>query len=147
MTSSERHHIRSSTWLPLAAGVVCALAGFAWWALGTTSEIEFTTATITTGPITRSIAATRTLQPGTTVEVGAQISGNVQSLSADYNSIVHKDQEVARLDPSLYDAQLKDARASLAQARATLSKSQADLLGLMTAVEDAQTKYMRAAAL
>jgi HlyD family secretion protein len=107
------------------------------WTLHTTSDVEVTTASVTTGPISRPIVATGTLQPLTTVEVGTQVSGVVQSLEVDFNSIVHAGQIVARLDPSLYQAQLTEARANLAQAKA-------DVGGLETTLEDARTKLSRA---
>ena len=66
--------------------------------------------------------------------------GIVQAVLADYNSTVRQGQVVAKLDPSLYDAQLRAAQAALAQARA-------DLVGVDAAVADAQTKFTRAEAL
>jgi HlyD family secretion protein len=107
------------------------------WTLHTTSDVEVTTASVTTGPISRPIVATGTLQALTTVEVGTQVSGVVQSLEVDFNSIVHAGQVVARLDPSLYQAQLTEARANLAHAKA-------DVGGLETTLEDARTKLSRA---
>jgi HlyD family secretion protein len=111
------------------------------------SEVHVTTAAVTSGGITRRVAATGTLQPVTTVELGVQVSGIVQSLSADFNAFVHAGQVVARLDPSSYDAQLREAQAALAQAQAGLGRSEADVLGLQTARDDAQVKFTRAEAL
>ena len=64
----------------------------------------------------------------------------VQSLGADYNSLVHKGDVVARLDPSTYQAQLAEAQANLGQAKA-------DELRVKAVLEDAQTKLTRAEAL
>jgi HlyD family secretion protein len=50
------------------------------------------------------------------VQVGSQVSGIIQSLPVDFNSIVHAGEIVVRLDPSLFDAALQQARAALAQA-------------------------------
>ena len=90
-------------------------------------EIQVTTAPITRGDIVDTVGATGTLQAVTTVQVGSQVSGNIQWLGADFNTIVKKGQVIARLDPSLFDAQLQQARANLAQARANLTKAQSDL--------------------
>ena len=60
------------------------------------------------------IAATGTLEAVTTVQVGSQVSGTIQSLGADFNSIVKKGQVIARLDPSLFQTQVDSARANLA---------------------------------
>src|SRR6185436_10613324 len=69
------------------------------------------------------------------------------SLSADFNSFVRAGQVVAQLDPSASDARRREAQAALAQAEAALGRAQADVLGLGTAVEDAQATLTRAEAL
>ena len=50
--------------------------------------------------IVSAISATGTVEPVTTVEVGSQVTGTIDSLGADFNSIVKKGQVLARLDPS-----------------------------------------------
>jgi HlyD family secretion protein len=54
------------------------------------SDVSVASAVVTRGPIVRAIVATGTLQPVSAVQVGAQISGTIDALFADYNSIVHK---------------------------------------------------------
>src|SRR5437773_921511 len=129
--------MRRVTWLGFGAIAVCLLAIFA---LHTTSEVLVTTAPVTTGSIVRHILATGTLQAVTTVVVGSQVSGIIESLDADYNSIVRSGQVIARLEPSTYESALRSANASLAQ-------SQSDLARLEVAVEDATAKLTRATAL
>src|SRR5437773_3582799 len=107
-------------------------------------EIQVNTAPITRGDIIDSVGATGTLQAVTTVQVGSQVSGNIQSLGADFNSIVKKGQVVARLDPSLFEAQMQQARANLTQTRANLTKAQSDLERTKVQLQDAQQKYTRA---
>jgi HlyD family secretion protein len=77
-----------------------------------------TTAAVTRGAIVSVVQATGTVQPVTTVQVGSQVSGIVESLSADFNSIVRKGQVLARLDQSTFISSLEQARASLANAQA-----------------------------
>ena len=98
-------------------------------------------------PLERTIAAVGTLQAVTTVQVGAQISGTVQSMRADYNSIVHAGEIIATLDPSLFDAALGEAQAALARAEAAEAQAEADETGLEAAAGDAQTKLTRAESL
>src|SRR5882724_9565848 len=102
------------------------------------------TTQISRGDIVDAIATTGTLQAVTTVQVGSQVSGNISWLGADFNSIVHKGQVIAKLDASLFEAEVAQARASLAQARANLVKAGADVQGAMVALTDAKTKYARA---
>ena len=91
------------------------------------TEVAVNTSPISRGDIIDSVGATGTLQAVTTVQVGSQVSGNISWLGADFNSIVKKGQVIARLDPSLFQAQLQQTRANLSQARANLTKAQSDL--------------------
>ena len=107
-------------------------------------EIQVNTSPIARGDIIDTVGATGTLQAVTTVQVGSQVSGNIQYLGADFNSIVKKGQVIARLDPSLFDAQLQQANANLLQTRANLAKAQSDLERTKVQLVDAQQKYVRA---
>src|SRR6058998_3051317 len=107
-------------------------------------DLQVITSPITRGDIIDSVGATGTLQAVTTVQVGSQVSGNIQWLGADFNSIVKKGQVIARLDPSLFEAQLQQARANLNQTRANLAKAQSDLERTKVQLTDAQQKYTRA---
>jgi len=131
-------------WLALT---VAALGGALAWGFRTTTEVQVSTAPVTDGQIIRRILATGTLQAVTTVEVGAQVSGVIASLAADYNSLVHAGQIVATLDASAYDAQLREAVAEREEADAALKRADADVSGFKTAMEDAQMKLTRAEAL
>jgi HlyD family secretion protein len=116
----------------------------AWYSQRNKTEIQITTSTLSRGDIVDTVGATGTLQAVTTVQVGSQVSGNIQWLGADFNSIVKKGQVIARLDPSLFDAQLNQVQANLAQARANLTKARSDLERTRVQLTDAQQKYDRA---
>jgi HlyD family secretion protein len=107
-------------------------------------EIQVQTAQLSRGDITDTVGATGTLQAVTTVQVGSQVSGNISFLGADFNSIVRKGQVIAKLDPSLFEAQLQQAKANLSQAQANLNKAQSDLEQRKVALTDANQKYTRA---
>jgi HlyD family secretion protein len=101
---------------------------------------EPTVATLKTsrGSIVDAVGATGTLQAVTTVTVGTQVSGIVQSLEdIDFNSIVKKGQVIARLDPSILETQVETAKANLTNANANLERQK-------VAVADAQSKLKRA---
>ncbi len=72
----------------------------------------------TRGEIVSAVAATGTLNAVTTVEVGTEVSGIIEFLGADFNQIVDKGQILARLDPSIYQSTLEQARAALTSAQA-----------------------------
>ncbi|MGE0813438.1 MAG: efflux RND transporter periplasmic adaptor subunit [Vicinamibacterales bacterium] len=107
-------------------------------------DVSVTTAPITRGEIVDTVGATGALQAVTTVLVGSQVSGNIAWLGADFNSIVKRGQVIARLDPSLFDAQLQQVEANLSQTRANLVKARSDLDRTRVQLVDAQQKYARA---
>ena len=98
---------------------------------------QFTTAAVTRGDVVETVEATGTLQAVTTVQVGTQVSGTIQSLYADFNTQVKKGQIIARLDPSLLQAQVD-------QAAATVMRLEADVERARVTLEDAQVKLKRA---
>jgi HlyD family secretion protein len=101
------------------------------------TEPTVNTSPVTRGDIIDTVGATGTLQAVTTVQVGSQVSGTISELNADFNSIVRKGQVIAKLDPSLLQAQVEQAKANLARSRADLERNRVELA-------DAQTKYARA---
>lgn len=96
-----------------------------------------TSAAITRGSIVRGVSSTGTLEAVTTVQVGSQVSGSVESLSADFNSIVRKGQVLARLEPSLFQSAIEQADANLVKADADLERTRVSLA-------DAEVKLARA---
>src|SRR5690606_2407635 len=73
----------------------------------------FATSPVTRGSVVAAIDATGSLEAVETVEVSTQVSGTVESLHADFNSTVKAGDVVARLEPSLLEAQVQQAEASL----------------------------------
>jgi len=95
---------------------------------------------VSRGSILSVVTASGTLEAVDTVQVGTQVSGAIQSLGADFNSIVKKGQVLARLDPSIIQAEIERAKANLLGA-------EADLERLNVQLADADTKLNRAKAL
>jgi HlyD family secretion protein len=86
--------------------------------------INFVTVTPQYGYIAKSVTATGTIQPVDTVSVGAQVSGVVQSIYADFNSVVKQGQLLAKIDPSIIQAQTEQAAATLTNAKSSLQLQQ-----------------------
>lgn len=103
------------------------LASGVYYARRTDPKPEIQTQTISRGDIVESVGATGTLEAVTTVQVGTQVSGTVQDLYADFNSIVRQGQVVARLDPSLFETQVEQARANLVRAEAEVERLEVGL--------------------
>ncbi|HUS67391.1 MAG TPA: efflux RND transporter periplasmic adaptor subunit [Kofleriaceae bacterium] len=101
---------------------------------------RYQTAPVTRGRVSSQVTATGTLSPLVTVQVGAQVTGRVQELMADFNSVVKKGQVIAKIDPQLTESDVARARASLTAAAAQVTRAEADL-------RDAKQKADRAKAL
>ena len=108
--------------------IVVAIAAGAWWLWsGRTPDASggFRTGAVERGDVRVVISATGTLRATTTVAVGSQVSGQVQSVAVDFNDRVIKDQAIAMLDPAPFQTRLKQAQADLASARASVNEAQA----------------------
>jgi HlyD family secretion protein len=133
--------------LPLFLVVLAALGAAAWWAApmarpwlpgwvgGATAEgPRLRLAEVDRGPIAAVVAATGTVNPVLSVQVGSQLSGQIRELFADFNTRVAAGQAVARLDTRTIEARqaaaradLQSATAAVTVARASAEKAEADL--------------------
>ena len=107
--------------LPLIIGIVVViLAGLLLGKCRSGSGQSFQTVAVTRGPITQAVTATGTLNPVVNVQVGSQVSGNIQKLFVDFNSKVKAGDVVAQIDPVLFQAAVTQAEGDLASAQAGL---------------------------
>src|SRR5436305_8486660 len=106
--------------LIISAIVLLIAAFFLFSRLGRTNAAQFQTTAVTRGPITQTVTATGTLNPVVNVQVGSQVSGNIQKLFADFNSEVKAGQTVAQIDPVLFQATVTQAEGDVASAQAAL---------------------------
>lgn len=107
--------------------LVAGAAGYYFWRGGNQTDYKYTTVPVTRGDLTQAVTATGTLNPVLNVQVGSQVSGNIQKLFADWNSHVTAGQVVAQIDPSNYKATVMQAEGDLANARAALELAQIQL--------------------
>jgi HlyD family secretion protein len=114
----------------IAVVVLVVVAGLGFWYWSSRdgeAEGAFRTTPVERGDIRVAISATGTLSAISTVVVGSQISGQVTDVLVDFNDAVKKDQVIARIDPSTYEAQIAQGNAQVNSARATLAQAQATL--------------------
>jgi len=90
------------------------------------APITFETSKVDYGYIAESITATGTIQPVDTVAVGSQVSGVIQNIYVDFNSVVKKGQLIATIDPSIILAQKEQSLANLANAQSNLKYQQSN---------------------
>jgi len=88
---------------------------------------QYKTAAVHRADVEATVTATGTVNAVTTVLVGTQVSGTINALYVDYNSLVKKGQLLAQIDPATFQAQVNQAKANLLNAEANLKKSEASL--------------------
>ena len=106
--------------ISLAVGVII-VAGIAIWAFGGQAKkrkVVYETATVDRANISNSVTATGTIEPVTEVEVGTQVSGIIDRLYADYNSVVNKGQLIAEMDKVTLQSELASQKATYDGAKA-----------------------------
>jgi HlyD family secretion protein len=92
----------------------------AYFKAGSSDGPAFQTTTVDRGDIRMVVTTTGQLNPVLKVEVGSQVSGIIQELLADFNSVVKAGQVIARIDPSTFEANVNQAEAELESAEAAL---------------------------
>jgi len=139
----------------IAGLVALVVIGFFLFSGGKKEEtVSFQTGKVVRTNIQTSITATGTIEPVTSVTVGTQVSGIVEHLYVDYNSVVKKGQVIAELDKTNLTSELKTANANLASMQSTLDYEQANYnryktlydKGLVSAneYESARLSYLKA---
>lgn len=106
--------------ISLAVGVII-VAGIAIWAFGGQAKkrkVVYETATVDRANISNSVTATGTIEPVTEVEVGTQVSGIIDRLYADYNSVVTKGRLIAEMDKVTLQSELASQKATYDGAKA-----------------------------
>lgn len=77
------------------------------------------TARVERGDLSESVTATGTVESVTQVDVGTQVTGIIDKLYADYNSVVTKGQLIAEIEKTLLESDLRSANANMESARLT----------------------------
>jgi len=130
--------------------LLAAAGGYVWWKDPFSSPAAYRLAKVERGTITAAVAATGTLNPVVSVQVGSQVSGQIKELYADYNSPVQKGQLIARIDPQSFALRVNQAMADVEAARATALTQRSNLAALQAQVarakvllSDAEREYNR----
>jgi HlyD family secretion protein len=122
-----------------AAALLLSTAAFTWWVLGSGPTVRYTTVAVTTGPVTRAVTATGTVNPELTIIVGSYVSGVIRDVTCDYNTRVTRGQSCAKIDPRPFQTSVDQAKANLAVAKAQLEKDKASLNYARLALDRAAT--------
>jgi HlyD family secretion protein len=111
----------------LAVALVAALAyaGWRYQKSHAAPEIVWKTSPVEKRKISAKVSASGALQATVTVQIGAQVSGRIQKLNADFNTTVKKGQLLAKLDPQLFQAAVEQQNANFLSAKANVAKADA----------------------
>jgi HlyD family secretion protein len=130
--------------LLLVIGILALLGTAGWGSIGyfwgQANGAKYRLAAVERGDISAYVSATGTLNPVTMVQVGTQVSGTIEKLFADYNTVVHEGQIVAQLDQASFRAKVAQAEASLENARADLKNAQANVHTVSASIENARAE-------
>jgi HlyD family secretion protein len=146
MRASNRKWVTGSV---LVIAVAAAVGGFTFY--NSNKKVDYITAKIEKGDIDAVISSTGACNAVITVQVGAQVSGNILELHADWNSKVKAGELVAVIDPAPFQAKvdqanaaLDSARASVVNATASVKKAEADIANAQANVVNQQANILKA---
>ncbi|HKW74528.1 MAG TPA: efflux RND transporter periplasmic adaptor subunit [Terriglobales bacterium] len=125
------------------AGLMIAIVALTAFKFESKKAPQYFTEKVQQGDIQDVVQATGTINAVTTVQVGSQVSGTIQTLYADFNSHVKKGQVIAKIDPSLFQGAVLQAKADLADAQANLVASKANLEKAKAAEAQAKLDFDR----
>ena len=100
---------------------VAVIAGGGYWLFGGAKKknlITFSTTQVKKSDISTSITATGNIEPVTEVEVGTQVSGIIDKIYVDYNSVVKEGQLIAEMDKVPLQNELESAKGTYDGAKA-----------------------------
>lgn len=113
--------MNKKTIIIIGAAVIVLVAAGCWIFGGKKAarKIDFVTEQVQKGSVSNSITATGTIEPVTEVEVGTQVSGIIDKIYIDYNSVVKKGQVIAEMDRVTLMSEMQSAKATYNGAKAS----------------------------
>lgn len=138
--------MRVVSWLVTTLALSAGGTGL-WYLYGSNEDADhFRTAQIERGDLLAVINATGTIEPEQVIDVGTQVAGMVREFgkdpkdsnkSIDFGTAVDKDTVLARLDDSLYVAQVE-------QAKANVERAEAELMQMVARLQQSERDWSRA---
>ena len=113
MNSKKKNWFLRHKWLVIFFVAIAVVV----WGLRTTAtkatKKNYVTMDITHGDVSQTVTATGEIMPVNTVSVGSQVSGTIEEIFVDYNSTVKKGDKLLTIEPSVLQASVDEAKASL----------------------------------
>ena len=121
-----------------------------WWHSRNHSSLSFRTAIVKRGEVSATISASGTIEPEEVVDVGAQVAGLIKSFGTDvdgktidYGSVIDEDAVLAKIDDSVYTADLAVAKAQVEQDAAAVQSANANLDQMKAKFIQAEAEWKR----
>lgn len=108
-----------------------------------THDYEYVTATASRGEVVRRVTASGKLRALNTINVGAEVSGQITRVYVDFNSPVRAGQVLAEIDPTRLRARVQQAQAQVALAEAGLAQAQANVTRAQTDIGVQEREFAR----
>ena len=155
--SNKRNWFLRHKWLSLFIIILCGVVVyFAFGKSEKQTDKKFITSNISRGDLSQIVTATGEIMPVNTVNVGSQVSGTIEEIFVDYNSVVHKGDILLKIEPSVLQASVDEAKASLDSAKSQLQYAKneynrnktlyKDGFIARSEMEQSQTQYEQASA-
>lgn len=97
-------------------------------ACGKEDKVTLETVKAEKGELTETVTATGTLESVTQVDVGTQVTGIIDKLYADFNSVVRKGELIAEIEKTVLESDFKSAEASVQSAQYTYEYNRTNYL-------------------
>jgi len=138
-------------WLPITAIAFIIFCVFVVMNASRESASPFRTTSVTTTDLLATVSATGTVEPEEVVDVGAQVAGQIiefgtdsKGETVDYGSLVKAGTVLARIDDSLYSAEVDSASAQVKQAEANIAVAKANVMQMRAKVVQSERDWKRA---
>jgi len=111
------------------------------------SEFSLETTDVQTGEVAQIVSASGAVRALTTVEVGSQVSGQITTLNADFNTEVKKGDIIALIDPQTFETRVASTSADVESADANLAVQKANIASAEATLAQAERDFTRQQAL
>lgn len=136
MTKRKRNWFLRHKFL-VAIIIILSVGGFMMFGRAKKDPVKnYVTVDVLRGNISQVVTATGEIMPLNTVSVGSQVSGTIQELYVDYNSRVTKGQELLKIEPSVLQASVDEAKATLDSAISQRDYAQSEFKRNQSLFED-----------
>ena len=107
--------------------LLIAIIAAAWWVFNSRASLRYTTMPVSRGAVVHMVTGSGTVNPELAIIVGTSVSGVIQEVYCDYNTVVKKGQLCAKIDPRPFETVVDQGKANLLAAKAQLEKDEASL--------------------